>query len=88
MSERYLANRAGELKVERLATMTGGRYFPILNDVKSYVAQIQADFQNQFIASFIPQAVGQPEQPHKIEFRTNLKDLKVLSQSQYFLANR
>ncbi len=84
MSEGYLANRAGETKVERLATMTGGRYFPIINDVKSYLAQIQADVQNQFIASFIPQVGVQPGQVHKIELHTSRKDLKVRSQSQYF----
>lgn len=81
MSERYLANRAGELKIERLAMMTGGLYFPILNDVKSYVAQIQADFQNQFIVSFIPQAVRSGVS-HKVELHTSRKDLKVRSQAQ------
>ena len=84
MRAQYLANKAGEGKVERLATMTGGRYFPIINDVKSYVAQIQADIQNQFIASFLPQAGVQPGQAHKIELHTSRKDLKVRSQSQYF----
>ena len=87
MRAQYLANKAGEAKVERLATMTGGRYFPIINDVKSYVAQIQADFQNQFIAGFIPQAGVQPGQAHKIELHTSRNDLKARSQSQYFPAS-
>lgn len=82
MRAQYLANKAGEAKIERLATMTGGRYFPILNDVKSYVAQIQADFQNQFIASFIPQVAVRSGVAHKIKLHTSRKDLKIRSQAQ------
>ena len=73
--------------MERISTMTGGRYFPGDLDVKSQVAAIQADLENQLIVGFLRPMNSQDGNPHKLELRVNRKDVRVSIQSQYYPAN-
>ncbi len=83
----YLAYRAGESRIERIAVMTGGRYFPGDPDVKSAAAGIKADIENQFILSFLRPLNSNGELPHKLEIRISRKNVRVSSQSQYYPVN-
>lgn len=83
----YLASRAGDSKMERISTMTGGRYFQGDLDVKSQVTAIQADLENQFIVGFLRPANSKDVNPHKLELRVNRKDVRVSVQSQYYPEN-
>jgi hypothetical protein len=83
----YLAYKAGEATIERVATTTGGRYFPSSGDFRSDIAKIQKDLQNQFIVSFVPQIGGKPGRPHKLKIQANRKNLRVTCQDQYYPTN-
>jgi len=78
------AYKASQSIIERLAAMTGGRFFSGNGNFKSGISDIENDLKNQFIVSFLAQPNGQEQRAHTLEIRVNRKDVQVVSQKQFY----
>lgn len=75
----------GTVKIERTAVMTGARYLA-WDKLKSEVAELEKDLQNQLLLSFASQPDNQQQRPHTLEIRINRKDVRVASPKQFYPA--
>jgi VWFA-related protein len=75
----------GSVKIERTAVMTGGRYLA-WDKLKSEVAELHKDLQNQLLISFASQPDNRQQHPHSLEIRVNRKDVRVSSPKQFYPA--
>jgi hypothetical protein len=81
----YLAYKDGVSKIERVATMTGGRSFPPKSgNFKSEAGEIQKDLQSQFFVSFVPNAGATDKPAHTLNIRVARTDVRIVSQKGFY----
>ena len=76
----------GKRVLERIATETGGRMFEVSSKlpIENVYAQIADELRNQYSLGYTPDQPGEVGSYHKIQVKTNQKDLIVQARAGYY----
>jgi len=83
-NDKKRAYKDGQVRLERLASSTGGRFVLGVHGFKSGVSEFQKDLQSQYVLTFMPGVPDPNNTAHTIEVRTTRKDAKIIVQKQFY----